>query len=435
MTLAAGTRLGPYEILAPLGAGGMGEVYRARDPRLGRDVAIKVLPAAFSADADRLRRFEQEARAAGALNHPEHPRRLRRRARTTARPTSSRSCSRARRCASGSAASALPAAQGHRLRDPDRARPGRRPREGHRPPRPQAREPLRHARRARQDPRLRPGQADGARGRDRPRDADRRRDGDPGPAPGIVLGHGRLHVARAGRGPARRPALRHLLLRRDPLRDAVRPARVPRRLRRRDDDRDPEGGPAGPLAARTRTSRPRLERIVRHCLEKNPEERFQSARDLAFDLEALSGQSALAVLAAPEPRRPGPMAEARGRRPGRGPDRGRVLRRRHAGGRERRRPEFKPLTFRRGSIDAARFAPDGRTIVYARAVGGEAVRRSSLPSPAVPNRGRSISGRVPERDLALRRDGSGPAATSQARTDAGPRPAWAAARRGTSSTT
>src|SRR6266542_3036360 len=70
MTLTAGSRLGPYEILAPLGAGGMGEVYRAKDPRLGREVAIKVLPASFSADPDRLRRFEQEARAAGILNHP-----------------------------------------------------------------------------------------------------------------------------------------------------------------------------------------------------------------------------------------------------------------------------------------------------------------------------------------------------------------------------
>jgi TolB-like protein/Flp pilus assembly protein TadD len=70
MTLAAGSRLGPYEVLAPIGAGGMGEVYRARDPRLGREVAIKVLPASFSADPDRLRRFEQEARAAGILNHP-----------------------------------------------------------------------------------------------------------------------------------------------------------------------------------------------------------------------------------------------------------------------------------------------------------------------------------------------------------------------------
>ena len=70
MPLIAGTRLGPYEIISAIGAGGMGEVYRARDTRLGRDVAIKVLPAAFSADPDRLRRFEQEARAAAALNHP-----------------------------------------------------------------------------------------------------------------------------------------------------------------------------------------------------------------------------------------------------------------------------------------------------------------------------------------------------------------------------
>ena len=70
MSLSVPTRLGPYEITALLGAGGMGEVYRARDTRIGREVALKVLPASYSADHDRLRRFEQEARAAGALNHP-----------------------------------------------------------------------------------------------------------------------------------------------------------------------------------------------------------------------------------------------------------------------------------------------------------------------------------------------------------------------------
>ncbi len=68
--IVAGQQLGPYKILSLLGAGGMGEVYRAKDDRIGREVAIKVLPSAFSADADRLRRFEQEARAAGRLNHP-----------------------------------------------------------------------------------------------------------------------------------------------------------------------------------------------------------------------------------------------------------------------------------------------------------------------------------------------------------------------------
>jgi eukaryotic-like serine/threonine-protein kinase len=70
MSVSTGTRLGRYEIRSKLGEGGMGEVYRARDERLNRDVAIKVLPVAFSQDAERLLRFEQEAQAAGALNHP-----------------------------------------------------------------------------------------------------------------------------------------------------------------------------------------------------------------------------------------------------------------------------------------------------------------------------------------------------------------------------
>ena len=70
MALSSGTRLGPYEILSPLGAGGMGEVYRARDTRLERDVAVKVLPENLIADADALARFEREAKAVAALSHP-----------------------------------------------------------------------------------------------------------------------------------------------------------------------------------------------------------------------------------------------------------------------------------------------------------------------------------------------------------------------------
>ena len=70
MRVTPGSRLGPYEIVSPLGKGGMGEVWRARDPRLGRDVAIKVLPADVAADPDRLARFEREAKSVAALNHP-----------------------------------------------------------------------------------------------------------------------------------------------------------------------------------------------------------------------------------------------------------------------------------------------------------------------------------------------------------------------------
>jgi serine/threonine protein kinase len=70
MPLKQGTKLGPYEIVSAIGAGGMGEVYRARDTRLGRYVALKVLSESFTRDPERLRRFEQEARAVAALNHP-----------------------------------------------------------------------------------------------------------------------------------------------------------------------------------------------------------------------------------------------------------------------------------------------------------------------------------------------------------------------------
>ena len=73
MALTPGTKLGPYEIQSSIGAGGMGEVYRARDTRLAREVAIKVLPEAFARDADRLQRFEHEARVLSTVNHPNNP--------------------------------------------------------------------------------------------------------------------------------------------------------------------------------------------------------------------------------------------------------------------------------------------------------------------------------------------------------------------------
>src|SRR5579863_3672762 len=70
MVLTAGSRFGPYEILSPLGAGGMGEVYRARDAKLGREVALKVLPEALATSADRVARFQREAQVLASLNHP-----------------------------------------------------------------------------------------------------------------------------------------------------------------------------------------------------------------------------------------------------------------------------------------------------------------------------------------------------------------------------
>src|SRR5271156_311526 len=70
MSLAPGTHVGPFEVLASIGAGGMGEVYRARDHRLDRDVAIKILPAALAQDPERLARFEREAKLLASLNHP-----------------------------------------------------------------------------------------------------------------------------------------------------------------------------------------------------------------------------------------------------------------------------------------------------------------------------------------------------------------------------
>ncbi|HXX71785.1 MAG TPA: protein kinase, partial [Candidatus Acidoferrum sp.] len=70
MPIHSGTHLGPYEIISAIGAGGMGEVYRARDPELGRDVAIKVLPEAFARDAERMARFQREAKVLASLDHP-----------------------------------------------------------------------------------------------------------------------------------------------------------------------------------------------------------------------------------------------------------------------------------------------------------------------------------------------------------------------------
>ena len=197
-----GQQLGVYRITALLGRGGMGEVYRARDTRLGREVAIKVLPPALTADPDRLARFEREARVLASLNHPHigmivRPRRERRHSRR-----SSSSWSRARRWPSGWRAGRWRSSEALTLGAADCRCAGRGARKGHRPSRSEAGQRQDHAAGCRQGAGLRPG-ADVRRGQRRPA---RRA------SPTITAGDGphhrdgRLHESGAGAGPAGRQA-------------------------------------------------------------------------------------------------------------------------------------------------------------------------------------------------------------------------------------
>src|SRR6266545_2764605 len=293
MTLASGSRLGPYEVLSPIGAGGMGEVYRARDPRLGREVAIKVLPASLSQDVDRLRRFEQEARAAGALNHPNitavydigsaegapyivsellEGETLRGRLGTGTLPPR-KGIDYAVQIAKGLAA-AHEKGIVHRDLKPENlfvTRDGqikildfglaklRQPEEG------AEKSNLLTAAAGTE-----PGVVMGTMGYMSPeqvrgRPADRRSD---------LFSFGAIFYEmlsgqRAFRGDTAADTITAILTKEPP-----------------------------DLTQTNRDIHPGIERIVRHCLEKNPEERFDSARDLAFDLEALTGVSSPAAAAA-----------------------------------------------------------------------------------------------------------------------------------------
>ncbi len=370
MSLAAGTKLGPYEILAPIGAGGMGEVYRARDERLKREVAVKVLPPSFAQDPERLRRFEQEAQAAGGLNHPNitsvyefgtfegspymvtellEGETLRGRLSGGALPVR-KATDYAIQVARGLAA-AHEKGIVHRDLKPENLF-------------------------VTNDGRMKIldfglaklTQADGAAGpqTNLPTDA--------GTEPGVVLGtlgymapeqvKGKKADARSDIFAFGAVLYEMLSGSRAFHRDSA--AETMSAILRED---PPD------LSATNKNVAPGLDRVVRHCLEKNPEERFHSAHDLAFDLEALSGTTGSTLAPAAE-ELPGTRTRPSWRLLA-----GAVLATmlvcgaaayvaiRKAG--DRPPPSFRQLTYRRGQIFSARFAPDGQTVMYSAAWDGK----------------------------------------------------------------
>ncbi|MGA8621222.1 MAG: protein kinase [Candidatus Sulfotelmatobacter sp.] len=397
MTLASGTKLGPYEIQSALGAGGMGEVYRARDARLNREVAIKVLPAAFARDPERLRRFQQEAQAVAALNHPnilavhdfgEHE---------------------------GSPYLVTELLEGETLRD--RLRPGALPlrkatdygaqvarglaaahEKGivHRDLKPENVFVTRDGRvkildfglaklthpdgavlsdAATLASQTEPGMVMGTVGYMSPeqvkgQNADHRSDLF---SLGAIL-YEMLSGKRAFHGETSVETM-SAILKQDP----------------------PE------LTETNRSVPPALERVVCHCMEKNQEERFQSARDVAFDLANLSETSgSTAVRAMKEPRRLGLFPVVTGL----------LLALAIAGhwlwprNQAAAAPVFHRLTYELGTLNTARFSPDGHTVVYSAAWDGQPSQiyttRAEYPQPqAIGVRGSKIAGISPSNEIAF----------------------------------
>ncbi len=366
--LGPGSKLGPYDIQAAIGAGGMGEVYRARDARLNRDVAIKILPASFSGDPDRLQRFAQEARAAAALSHPnilsiydigdEHGapyvvsellegETLRDRLRNG--PVNSRKAIEyARQLASGLAA-AHEKGIVHRDLKPENiflTSDGRlkildfglakltRPEAGD------------SGNEATQTQHIATdaGTVMGTVGYMAPEQVR----GKPADARADIFAFGAilyemLSGKRAFHGDSSADTMSAILKEEPP-----------------------------DLTETNRNVSPALERVVRHCLEKNPAERFQSARDITFNLDALSDISTTSrggVRAIPEepsrrwllPLLAGLLVLASWVGVYRFAHRGVVV----------ANPSFHEVTFRNGTIWDARFAPDGQTVVYGAAWDGQ----------------------------------------------------------------
>ncbi len=357
MSIPAGTRLGPYEIVAPLGAGGMGEVYRARDNRLKREVAVKVLPASFSTDAERLRRFELEAEATGQLNHPnilavydvgthegspyvvsELLEGETLRARLAGGPLPVRRALEYARAIATGLAAAHEKGIVHRDLKPENVfvtSDGRikildfglakltQPESSSHPQTNLPTAPL-------------------------------------GTEPGVVMGTAGYMSPEQVRAIAVDPrsdlfSFGAILFEMLSGRRAFQGDSAIETMNAILKEEPPE------LAGSGRNVPPAIDRIVRHCLEKNPAMRFQSARDLAFGLEALSDVGSAPAAAIVPPRRRTFILFAAAA----------VAALTLAGiayvalrPKAAAQPTFQRLTYRLGTLLTGRFAPDGQTIVY-----------------------------------------------------------------------
>jgi serine/threonine protein kinase len=404
MPLTSGTKIGPYQIQAPLGAGGMGEVYRARDTRLDRDVAVKVLPSSFASDPDRLRRFEQEARSVAALNHPNI---------LSVHDIGTHE---------GTPYMVCELLEGETLRE-------------------RLRDAVLSSRKAVEfgiqiAHGLAAAHEKGITHRDlKPENIFITKDGRV-----KILDFGLAKVARAGSDAGSGQTLTAAEVALTEAGQVLGTAGYmsPEQVRglpvdhrsdifsfgsiffemlsgKRAFSRDTaaetmtailkEDPPE--LTQMTRGISPALERIARHCLEKNPEQRFQSARDLAFDLEALSQYS-------------GSSAEKIAK-----PTVAQQVRRFQAlivvvlmalaaalgyllGHKSKASSEvtYHQLTFRKGTVLSARFAPDNRTVIYSAAWGGSdpelfSTRKDSIESRPVGLRQVDLFGISSQGELAV----------------------------------
>ena len=373
-TLSPGARLGPYQIVASIGAGGMGEVFRARDTRLDRDVALKVLPAAIAASPDRLQRFDQEARAAAALSHPNivvvhdvgvdqgvafvvsellEGQTLRQVLEAGAVP-SRKATDYAIQIANGLAA-AHDRGIVHRDLKPENifiTRDGR------------AKvldfglaklvtAPLMSATQA-TALNTDPGTVLGTAGYMSPEqlrgeDVDHRSDVF---SLGAVL-YELYSGTRAFKGNTAVETMSAIL------------------------KEEPQE-----LTSRSGSVSPAVERVIRRCLEKNPAERFQSARDVTFALDAVSNATssahAIPADAAPPPRRATAFNVVVASALGLAMAVAAYVAGTRAAPPPAEQPTFKQLTYRSGSVRGARFAPDGQSVVYGAAWEGRPIELYSV---------------------------------------------------------